>query len=68
MTLTLSRWFLGKVLGILIKGWALPIHIFLKYHFFMNIILILFCLLSLSFIDKGLAMSQLGGGGGGGGG
>ena len=32
----------------------------------MNIILILFCLLSLSFIAKGLAMCRFGGGGGGG--
>ena len=47
---------------ILIEGWALPIHILFEIsYFFVNIIMILFCLLSLSFIAKGLAMWQLGG-------
>ena len=46
----------------LIEGWALPIHIIFEIsYFFVNIILILFCLLSLSFIAKGLTMCRLGG-------
>ena len=62
MAFTLSRWLLGRVLVILIEGWALPIHILFNIsYFFVNIILILFCLLSLSFIAKGLSMCRLGG-------
>ena len=52
---------------ILIEGWAVPIHILFEISYFVNIIYILFCFLSLSFIAKGLAMCRLGGGGGGGG-
>ena len=44
---------------ILKEGWAIPIHILFEISYFVNIILILFCLLSLSFIAKGLAMCQL---------
>ena len=46
---------------ILIVGWAVPIHILFEISHFVNIILILFCLLSLSFIAKGLEICRLGG-------
>ena len=50
---------------ILTEVWALPIHIIFKISCFffvvVDIILILFCLLFLSFIAKGLAMCRLGG-------
>ena len=45
---------------ILIEGWAVPIHILFEISHFVNIILIFF-LLSLCFIAKGLAMCRLGG-------
>ena len=45
-----------------IEDWALPIHILFEISYiFLNMILILFCLLSISFIAKGLAMCRLGG-------
>ena len=56
-----QRWLLGKVLVIPIKSWALPIHILFEIPILMNITLILFCFLSLSFIAKGLAICRLGG-------
>ena len=61
MAFTLLRWLLGRVLVILIKGWAVPIHIIFKISYFVNIILILFIFLSLSFIAEGLAICRLGG-------
>ena len=46
---------------ILIMSWAVPIQILFEKSYFVNIILILFCLLSLSFFAKGLAMCRFGG-------
>ena len=45
---------------ILIEGWAVPIQILFEISYFVNIILILFCFLPLSFIAKGLVMCRLG--------
>ena len=45
---------------ILIEAWEVPIHILFQISHFMNIILIFF-LLSLPFIAKGLAVCRLGG-------
>ena len=47
---------------ILIKGKELLIHNLFEipFFFFVNFILLLFCMLSLSFIAKGLAMCRLG--------
>ena len=46
---------------ILTEGWAVPIHILFEISYFVNIIFILFYLLSPSFIAKGLAMCRFGG-------
>ena len=59
--------FWARFWGFLLRVVHYPFTFFFEIPFFMNIILILFCLLPLSFIVKGLAMCRLGGGGGGGG-
>ena len=44
----------------LTEGWVVPIHILFEISHFLNKISILFSLLSLSFIAKGLEMCLLG--------
>ena len=61
--MALQDGFWARFWGCLLRVGHYPFTFFLKYHFFMHIILILFCLLSPSFIAKGLTMCRLGRGG-----